>query len=122
MMRSKILIIARSLRVIYGHGMTVSHKRTFFENIESYDERVIIKEIRRMLASNAADNQRFNLDRYRRGLAHLPTEMAERVIAEAMKPHSGDVNKTVRGPTAADMARQARKAVKSNMKSRRQPR
>jgi hypothetical protein len=103
--------------------MTVSHKRTFFENIATYDEGELAREVRRLLSANTAENRRFDMDRYRRELAHRFTpEQVDRVMVAAMKPYEGEVKKAVPIVTGADLARAARKALKTNMGSRRKAR
>ncbi len=103
--------------------MTVSHKRTFFENIAGFDERAIAREVRRLLSQNERENRPVNPDHYRRELAQrLPREKVERVMAEAMKPYAGEVRKPEKTVTGADLAREQRKALKSNMRSRRKTR
>jgi hypothetical protein len=103
--------------------MSVSHKRTFFENIAAYDDRAIAREVQRLLAENRKENRHVDPERFRRELAQtLSPERVERVMDVAMRPYAGPVARAEKIITGADLARAQRKALKSNMRSRRKSR
>lgn len=100
--------------------MSISHKRTFFENIASFDQQQVAFEVKKLLAQNAKDNVRFDIDQFRRELScYLSPDRVERAIDAATRPYTEKAEPKPKGKTGAEIAREQRKALKSKMGSRR---
>lgn len=102
----------------------ISHKRTFFENIASYDDAQIEREIRRLLTRNRKDNRSFDTTNFRDRLEMVVTpERAARIMESVLRPHEGDpIEKPAVVVTGADLSRGERKTTKRKMRSRRKSR
>lgn len=103
--------------------MTVSHKRTFFDNIGAFDDREIVRVVQRLLSSNRTENKRFDIRGFRKKLAeHLPEDRVERVMEAAMSDYIPTEGEKKVITTGADLASMERKRLKRNMSSRRKSR
>lgn len=123
MISNNILNIAPFVVFGYFALMTISHKRTFFDNINHYDQRELVGEIKRLLAANSNEVTKFDVLGFRKKLQeHLSAEMVERVMTAAMSPYEGAVKKDKPAILGKDIAREQRKTAARHMKSRRRSR
>lgn len=100
--------------------MTISHKRTFYENISGYDQHQIMREVRRLQEKNRKEILLFDYDKaFRKFADKVGDERAKQIMDKAWQAHKEPIRTKETSITGADLARAKRKDSKKRMKSRR---
>ncbi len=100
--------------------MTISHKRTFYENISGYDQYQIMRLIRCHQEKNKKEILLFDYDKaFRKFADKVGEERAKQIMERAWRTYEEPTRAKETIVTGADLARAKRKENKKKMKSRR---